>query len=117
MVILIFAVISAAFLVSSSFVFVELCPYISTESGINQTHYVINTFLADASQHVNPNTDDRVKILPSKNLLYGIEFACEPSQENANPHLLPKIGIDHFIDLKPFVTPENIEQMITEVST
>ncbi len=116
LVILIFAIISAVFLVLNSFLYAELCPYISTEAGIKQTDYVVNTFLADAMSNVSSMANGMVQIPPPKNVLYGIGIECKPTKEDENPYLLPKIGINHFVDLDSLVTPEQIEKMVNDVS-
>ncbi|VDO02124.1 unnamed protein product [Rodentolepis nana] len=110
--VIIFAILAAVILVISSFLAAELCPYVWQAKGVNQSDYVLNSFV---DQNWPPISNDLLDMPAPNNVLFAIGNTCKPTP-STDPKLLPSIGVNKIANLTKLSDDPNIVEKFEEMS-
>ncbi|VDO16739.1 unnamed protein product [Rodentolepis nana] len=110
--VIIFAILAAVILVISSFLAAELCPYVWQAKGVNQSDYVLNSFV---DQNWPPISNDLLDMPAPNNVLFAIGNTCKPTP-STDPKLLPSIGVNKITNLTKLSDDPNIVDKFEEMS-
>uniref|UniRef100_A0A5K3FM06 Plasma membrane fusion protein PRM1 n=1 Tax=Mesocestoides corti TaxID=53468 RepID=A0A5K3FM06_MESCO len=118
-ILLIFAALIAVLLFALTSVSGEGCVYVTRETGVNKTDFVVDGLLARRWSSIIGGsvggTNDFLNIPPPRHVLYGLTHTCRGStKQSSRRGLLSAVGYTNLVDVAKLVNSKHVQDGIAE---